>query len=135
MRKSIFIFFIFTTALFFGCDQAEYWDGPIKYTYSGFTEAEKNRIRNAMDEWENVCNIQFVEVSDGGSYVVFIQKTESLNRSSVGKKQRSFILLSYVIPENILHELGHTLGLEHELDTPTAKAVGFSEHAHPSGSR
>ncbi|HYD70968.1 M10 family metallopeptidase C-terminal domain-containing protein [Azospirillum sp.] len=108
--------------------------------FAPMSEAIRGGMRRAMDAWEEVCNIRFVEVASGGTlrYGTNNQTDEStgyvteplpgqapyylfLNNASTGLEDQSDGSWGYFAS---LHELGHLLGLKHPGDYNGATTGG-----------
>jgi len=97
-----------------------FWpDGIVPYTFdSSVSSSNQTKMRDAMDSWEAVANVQFVERTTESAYIEVI--SGSGNWSYVGriggKQQLSVYNWSYHFI--IMHELAHALGVWHEQSRP-----------------
>lgn len=84
---------------------------------SDVTTANRDRMVDAMTEWEAVANIDFVPRTNESDHV-FIQNSEfeGWNNSAVGMTGgRQYInIFNWTNRRTLIHELGHTLGFWHE---------------------
>jgi len=97
-----------------------FWpDGIVPYTFAGsVSSSNQQKMRDAMDSWEALANVQFVERTTESAYIEVI--SGSGNWSYVGriggKQQLSIYNWSYHFI--IMHELAHALGVWHEQSRP-----------------
>jgi hypothetical protein len=102
---------------------------------SEFSGANKQTTRAVLDSIEAVCNVQFVEVADGGAapgvlrygysqrpnemgfagYAFFPSASEAGGNIWIGKDQAAG-MWDYYRPNLILHETLHAIGLKHPFD-------------------
>ena len=97
-------------------------DGIIPYYLSGnFTDEEVAIILQAMEDWESVADVHFVEVTPRAGAYQIIKINENTWSSSIGEnnsKCQMFFGSGGEIYSHVLHELGHALGLLHEHQRP-----------------
>lgn len=104
------------------------WDfGVIPYVIDGrvgFDSDQKVRFREAMNEWENVTCLKFVEWNpyEHTSFIHFTTSTICDCCTFIGKQ--GFLVQDVYINQGchtkgiILHELGHVIGFDHEQNRP-----------------
>ena len=100
------------------------WDNAVvPYTIaSGFSIANQNAIRRAMDRWEDVTCLRFVPHTDESNFVSFENTGSGCYSTSVGREGFQHIIN---LEENgctgfgiIIHEIGHVIGFWHEQSRP-----------------
>lgn len=101
-------------------DAARRWaENTVFYKFSsGLTNAQE--IREAMNVWERNTAVRFVEKTDSpdGIYVSISQLkgTGGTGEANLGKVRGGVLRVTADAPRGIIcHELGHTLGLMHEM--------------------
>lgn len=79
----------------------------------GFPEPE--RVTEAIQHWEDESDIQFVEWTDEEDFVTFFAAPSGCS-SFVGRAggEQLIVLSTGCNTGNIIHEIGHTIGLYHE---------------------
>lgn len=97
-----------------------YWpDGIVPYTFdSSCTTSNRQAMRDAMDAWEAIADVQFVPRTSESNYVEVISSSGNWSYVGVvgGKQQLSIYNWSYQFI--IMHELAHALGVWHEQSRP-----------------
>ncbi len=103
-----------------GLFDTNWWtNGVVAYEFDGnVTPYNQTRMRDAMDEWEAVANVQFVE-RDGESNYLHIQNA-TVNSSAVGMQSGGQVvnIYNWGFRFIMVHELGHALGFWHEHSRP-----------------
>ena len=101
-------------------DPNRYWPGGIVfYEFDvNVTVANRTIMVNAMAQWENVANVDFV-VRAGQADYVHIQNSTG-NNSQIGRVggQQLINIVSWGTPFILVHELGHCLGFGHTHTRP-----------------
>ncbi len=98
----------------------EYWPNGIIY-YKDFSDMPNNElIWTALNEYHTKTSIRFIERTNEPDYIRFIQakkRTSGTHVRTLGMKggmQRIYLEDGYT-SGNVIHELGHVLGLIHEM--------------------
>jgi len=93
-------------------------DGVVYYKFDvNFPFWGKYQIREAMDNYEQISSLKFIELQSikGIKYFCIIKEGNTNSCSAVGMvKDINLILYDYSDIKILLHELGHLIGLEHE---------------------
>ena len=97
----------------------------ISYAFTEFSEAKKRAFRQALKSWEDVIKVKFVENGKnadthlsvreipGGGGNATLPNDYGTQEVKIGKSEGAGL------HEAMVHEIGHTLGLEHpDLDLP-----------------
>ncbi len=108
-----------------GCSDDEPIRTPWKYgivpycLIGDFSENEITEIHEAMDAWETATGVHFVHdiLYHDNSYHIYKVESPNLSfaASTIGYEEGNNYMISGDISySNMLHELGHCLGLQHE---------------------
>jgi len=131
MKQFIFILIVLFNLI--GCAaefQSTNWEYGIIpfYFQDGFSEEQKDNIREAMAVWEEkgLNRIKFVQhsnINDIPENVLWIKVTTKTPCATVGDQSSKFeknelCLKIDSLQNTIQHELGHVLGLRHEHQRP-----------------
>jgi hypothetical protein len=122
MLKLTIILILFSYSCSFDFTIGKWEDGIIPYYLKGeFSGNDLQNIRDAMDNWENVCGVRFEKVSPRSSAYAIIRVSRNEWESSIGENnsQCHMIFGSSISDVSVItHELGHCLGLLHEHQRP-----------------
>ena len=103
------------------------------YDFHAFDDAQKQHMRQALEEWASAANIRFVEKTDGGGDLLFLYG--DVGRANTGgfadfpgwgdayvviDTQYAFAAPGSEAYEIYLHEVGHALGFKHPWETGSA---------------
>ncbi len=100
-----------------------YWPNDTVFYQVDPSVPRKSRIFAAIAHWEALTNVRFKERTDQPDYVLFLPDEDSFSMdadgaysTSVGREGgRQIIGLSVLATTgNIIHEIGHTVGMWHE---------------------
>ncbi len=94
-------------------------NGIVPYTFDGSVNTTNQQLmRDAMDAWEAIADVQFVPRTAESDYVEVISSSGNWSYVGVvgGKQQLSIYNWSYQFI--IMHELAHALGVWHEQSRP-----------------
>lgn len=88
----------------------------IPYTFnSNLTTAHRNMINHAIDVWRTQTQIKFVPRTNQRDYVEFIAGDgNSSYVGRIGRKQEITIHKTLGTAGNMIHEIGHAVGMLHE---------------------
>jgi Astacin (Peptidase family M12A) len=92
----------------------------IRWRYNkSVSNSTKNKWLGAIKEWQEKANFQFVEITDStGDYILVKESYGGDNYSnSLGRKGGEQIIQINVfnsVTGNVIHEIGHAIGLVHE---------------------
>lgn len=89
-------------------------DNTVYYTINS-NLPNKNRVTEAIDEYESVTNLRFVERSKQNDYIEFVYDADGCSSylGMIGGKQKIRIA-DWGSKGNVIHEIGHAIGLLHE---------------------
>ena len=100
-------------------DAVKWTDGIVYYRFdASFPENGKTMMQWAMNKYESISSLQFIEIKNTKriKYFVTIKEGGKDNYcTGVGMhKKMTLNLMNYIDNSTILHELGHLIGLHHE---------------------
>lgn len=112
----------------------------LKYYFIGGDEAQKRVVRNAFQEWKGLkIGLTFTEVAERQSSLVRISFDTSPGEGSWSNVGRDILTIPKSQPtmnfgwdisndlDTAVHEIGHTLGFQHEHQNPFAGIVWDEE--------
>ena len=91
-------------------------EGIIPFSFDGnVNETNRNRMLEAMQDWENIGHIDFITRTTQIDYIL-IKASVDTNSSSVGRVggEQLILITSWTNHYIIMHELAHALGMWHE---------------------
>ncbi len=100
-------------------DTGRRWDGPIVPFTIDANLTNPQRVMQAISAWENVTGVRFVARDSQNDYVHFRHGQNACHSDTGRQRGKQFVTLQpgCEVPQ-IIHELGHTLGLKHEQQRP-----------------
>jgi len=101
-------------------DKSKQWYGAtIPYVIDNEV-TRPERVKNAIQHWNDVTVARFVERGNQDDYIQFVQTNENSSSSMVGKQGgKQEINLGVNFQERtVIHEIGHAIGLKHEHQRP-----------------
>ena len=100
-------------------DTGRRWDGPIVPFTIDANLTNPQRVMQAMAAWENVIGVRFVARDSQNDYVYFRHGQNACHSDTGRQGGKQFVTLQPGCgTAQIIHELGHTLGLKHEQQRP-----------------
>jgi hypothetical protein len=75
---------------------------------------DQHRITDAMRHWENVTSIRFGQRTTETDFVLFTRGTECMSKVGRRGEQQQIIMSDLCSTGNLIHEIGHCVGLHHE---------------------
>ena len=91
------------------------WPGgviPYQFT-NALTTAQSNTFFNGIREWQLAANVQFVPHTTQSHWVLFTYNTNFIDMAS-GTTNPQVVTVSSLSRGQVCHEMGHSLGFQHE---------------------
>ncbi|RIV25607.1 hypothetical protein DYU11_07295 [Fibrisoma montanum] len=95
-------------------NSAQLWPGGVVYYTINPNLTDQGRVTDAINHWQGVTGIRFVQRTNQPDYVEFVPGNGC--SSAVGRRggQQTITLAPGCSTGNTIHEIGHALGLFHE---------------------
>ncbi|KZS47766.1 hypothetical protein AWU65_18475 [Paenibacillus glucanolyticus] len=90
------------------------WPNKTVYYEVDSALPNKDRITEAIKEWENKTSIRFVKRSNQPNYVYFIHSTGCSSHIGMIGGRQDIRLADNCSKGNVIHEMAHAIGLWHE---------------------
>ncbi len=93
-----------------------FWtDGLIYYTFDSTVTSEmREAIREAMDSWQAVANVQFIQRTNQPNYIYIFIGTGNWSYVGMIGGRQDLSLVNWNYKYIVMHELAHAMGVWHE---------------------
>jgi len=90
-------------------------DNTVYYVVnSGLNNTSQSRISGAIEHWEENTNLRFIERTNENAYVEFVPGSGCSSGIGFRGSRQTINLTPNCSLGNVIHEIGHTVGLFHE---------------------
>ncbi|WP_158620258.1 MULTISPECIES: M12 family metallopeptidase [Corallococcus] len=90
------------------------WPSETVYYVVNNTLPSQARVMNAISHWQTFTNLRFVQRTNQNNYVEFVRGTGCSSRLGMTGGRQVITLEDACDSGNIIHEIGHAIGLLHE---------------------